>query len=103
MFNYLIGGLLSFLYSLWILPKSEGNYPKIQPTIYPIMYKGMIIIPYNKNKAIHLHHWILYLLICIASIFIKIPQIIIGFSFGLFIQGLQYNDYKTLICKNPYK
>ena len=50
MFTYFIGGLLSFLYSLWGLPKSEGNYPKIQPTIYPIMYKGIIIIPYKKTK-----------------------------------------------------
>ena len=63
MFTYFIGGLISFLYSVVILPKQEGNYPKIQPTIYPIMYKGMIMIPYNKNKAIHLHHWIFYLLI----------------------------------------
>jgi hypothetical protein len=99
----LIYGLIfSYLYSYWILPKQCGYYPYINPTLYPILYNGMLIIPYNKKKAIHLNHWLIHLIICIMSVFIKIPKILIGFSFGLFIQGILYKDRFDFICDNPY-
>ena len=48
----LIYGLIfSYLYSYWILPKQCGYYPYINPTLYPILYNGMLIIPYNKKKS----------------------------------------------------
>jgi len=31
----------------------KNTPPKINPTIYPIMYQGMIILPYTNKKAIH--------------------------------------------------
>ena len=62
----------------------------------------MLIIPYNKINALHLHHWVIYLFICIISIFINVPKIINGFSLGLFIQGIMYKDRLNFICKNPY-
>jgi len=97
-----IGLFVSSVYSFWILPDNEGSEPVINPTIYPLLYKGMIIIPYNKINAIHLHHWVVYFFICVTSIFYYIPEIIAGFSFGLFIQGTRYKDSLNFICSNPY-
>jgi hypothetical protein len=62
----------------------------------------MLIIPLNTFKAIHIHHWIIYLLILLLQLFIYIPSIICGFSFGLYCQGLTYNDCFNFICNNPY-
>lgn len=86
-----VGLFISFVYSVYILPLHAGLEPLVNPTVYPVLYRGIVIIPYNKSKAIHLHHWIIYLFICGASIF------------GLFIQGLSYKDRLKFICRNPYK
>lgn len=102
MLSFIIGLFISYFYHVLVLPKNEGSEPLINPTIYPLLYKGMVIIPYNKKYAIHLHHWLLYLLICILSLFFNIPEIIIGFSIGLLIQGFTYKDFMNFIRPNPY-
>ncbi len=98
----IVGLCISYCYSYLVLPSNECGEPMINPTLYPIVYKGMIIIPYNNLNAIHLHHWVLYFSIYIISIFVYIPAIFVGFSSGLFIQGIQYKDRCSFICKNPY-
>ena len=103
MLLFAVGLFISSVYSLYILPLHAGLEPLVKPTVYPVLYRGMVIIPYNKSKAIHLHHWIIYLFICGASIFVDIPKIIVGLSFGLFIQGLSYKDRLKFLCRNPYK
>ena len=102
MINIIFGLFISLLYSRFILPKNEGENPRLKPTLYPILYQGMIIIPYNSKKALHIHHWIPYLLICILNFIITIPQLILGFSFGLLCQGLGYKDRFQVLCRNPY-
>jgi hypothetical protein len=102
MFAFIIGLIFSNVYSYYILPINDGESPSIKLTFYPIMYNSMLIIPYNSQKCIHLHHWLIYLFICLLSIFYKISEIIIGFSFGLFIQGIQYKDSFIFHCNNPY-
>lgn len=99
---FVFGLVLSYFYSKLVLPRNIGNQPLINPTIYPILYRGMLIIPFNKTQAIHIHHWLFYLLICIIGLFLEFPKIIIGFSLGLFIQGLIYEDRFNFIEKNPY-
>ena len=99
----IFGIILAYLYSIIGLPVSSGIYPKINPTIKPFINKGSVIIPYSKKKAIHIHHWVIYLCIIIFSLFIPIPKILIGFSLGLILQGLTYNDRFDFICENPYK
>ena len=96
------GLFVSFGYSVLILPKNEGAEPKINPTVYPLLYRGMIIVPYNRVNAIHLHHWVWYFAIWVISLFVYIPNIVTGFSIGLFIQGIRYKDSLTFICENPY-
>ena len=99
---FLFGLLISQLYSYFILPSKEGGKPTFQPTMYPIMWKGMVILAISNKKSIHIHHWIIYFLICIVCFFYNNVYTIFGFSFGLFIQGLFYKDSFTLLCKNPY-
>ena len=102
MFLFILGLFSSSIYSNYVLPQKVGLEPSLNPTFYPLLYRGMIIIPYNSENAIHLHHWVIYYFICILSVFIYIPNLIIGFSLGLFLQGMSYNDSLHFICKNPY-
>ena len=99
----IIGLFISNIYSYYVLPKNENSDPIIKPTLYPIIYNGMIIIPYNKHKAVHIHHWSIYLIICFLSLYIKMINIVFGFSLGLLLQGLTYKDRFKFICNNPYK
>ena len=102
MLLFIVGLSASLIYSYAILPKNMGEFPVIQPTIYPVIYKGMLVVIYSKTKAIHLHHWILYLFLCIVNIIVKGPDIITGFASGLTIQGYTYSDSCKFICNNPY-
>ena len=96
---FFIGLIISILYSFLILPRKQKIAPKIKFTLYPLFYKGMIIIPLNKNKGLHIHHWVIYLIayLLITNSFIK------GFSLGLLLQGLGYKDKFNFITKNPYQ
>ena len=87
MFKILFGLILAFIYSKMILPKKEGMPTNLNLTLCPVIYKGMIIIKINKNKAIHIHHWFIYLLILIINNFLKnkLPNIFYWF--------LLWNDY----------
>lgn len=103
--KYLFFGLLfSFIYSKIILPKKENGIPKIKYTCYPILYQGMVIIPTSQNSAIHLHHWICYLLLSFLLFFVNFVyiEIVFGFFIGMIIQGLLYKDKFKIYCKNPY-
>ena len=102
MYKLIYGIIISILYSYIILPRKIGNYPKIDLTIYPVIKNGMLIIPLNKRNALHIHHWIIFFILCILSNFIKIHKIILGISIGLFIQGVLYKDSFNFIVKNPY-
>lgn len=102
MYSFLPGIFLSVLYRYFVLAYKTGDEPKVNPTIYPILYRGMIIVPISSNTAIHIHHWILYLSILCMSRFMYIHPICIGFSAGLTFQGLTYSDRFVIRCKNPY-
>lgn len=102
MLNIIFGILIAVIYSILLLPSEEGNFPSINITIYPFMYNSMIIIPYNETNAIHIHHWLIFLFICLSKKIFKINDILFGFSLGLFIQGITYNDKFIFICNNPY-
>lgn len=97
---FFLGLIISILYSFLILPRSEKLVPKIKFTLYPLFYKGMLILPLNKNKALHIHHWVIYLIIYL--LFSKYP-LIKGLSLGLFLQGLSYIDRFNFIIRNPYE
>jgi len=98
--NIVFGIFLAFIYSKLILPEKTGDSPKLNPTIYPIIYKGMIIIPFSKNKALHIHHWIISLMFSIY--FYTNNHLLFWFFLGLLFQGLMYQDCYQIICKNPY-
>ena len=100
--HIIFGLIISVIYSLLILPRKSGVHPNIMITIPPVMYKGMFIIPISNKKAIHLHHWIIFIII--ISLYNKYMfETVIGFCIGLIIQGLTYKDAFDIIIKNPYK
>jgi hypothetical protein len=98
--NFILGLILSIIYTLVVLPSETGEIPKIHFTFYPFAFKGMIYIPISEEKCIHVHHWILFL--ALLFFHTRLPPILVGFSFGLFIQGLTYDDAFTFIVANPY-
>ncbi len=102
MFYIIFGLLISSIYSFCILPDNEGSEPSVKLTAYPIFYKGMFIIPYNQENAIHLHHWVVYYFICLIRNCTYLPDLLLGFSLGLFVQGITYKDSLYFICNNPY-
>lgn len=102
MINVIIGLLIALFYSMFFLPKKTGYLPRINPTLYPILYNGMILIPLSKERALHVHHWIIYLILLILLYFLKSFGIIFGIVLGLFIQGLLYKDSFNIIEKNLY-
>ena len=90
-----IGLLISAAYILFMFPNnnySTQSYPRIQLTLYPILYRGMIHIPISKRNCLHVHHWLVYSLVILSSFIYEIPSYIIGFSIGLCIHGLMYKD-----------
>ena len=99
MINFTVGLILALIYSILVFPKNVGECPKISPTIYPILYKGMIFLPYGK-KSFHIHHWIIAFFFCLY--FYNKNQYIYGFSLGLLLQWLTYNDSYKIISPNPY-
>ena len=95
--------MLSIIFSYLFLPVKCGDNPSIKITKYPILYNSMIIIPINSEKALHIHHWLIYsIIILLSGLFFKIPDIITSFSLGLVFQGLLYDDCFDFLCENPY-
>lgn len=95
--SIIIGLGLSLLYSNYVLSQGEGSIPRINITLKPILYKGMLIIPFRQH-AIHIHHWIIYMLLLLVIQTIWVWY----FCFGMFLQGLTYKDRFKLIEHNPY-
>ena len=84
-----------------ILPTKAGAAPRIAPTVPPIIYQGMIILPYTQQKAIHIHHWIIYFFIAILTWYYQ-AFLVMGFSIGAFVHGFSYKDSLEFLCNNPY-
>ena len=99
--DFLFGIILSIIYTFLLLPSKTGQDPSIHFTLYPIIFKGMIYIPISKKKCIHLHHWIIFLsILCFYKL---LSYLAIGFSLGIFLQGiLTYTDAFNIIVPNPY-
>lgn len=98
--DFLLGLILSVIYSILVLPQKTGKTPNISFTFYPFLFKGMFFIPISKEKSIHIHHWLIFLsILCFHK---YLPSILVGFSLGLCVQGLTYNDAFSFVVANPY-
>lgn len=94
----IIGSLAAIIYSYLFLPKHEGGTAGSDSfTVYPLMYKGNIKIPVSREKILHIHHWLIYLiLICVMQ-----NYIFLGFAFTMVIQGLTYKDCLCFLEDRP--
>jgi hypothetical protein len=97
------GSLCAVIYTFLVLPGKKDHTPLIKPTIFPIIYKGMFLISLNKDKALHIHHWVIFLIILLYLLYIKKKYyFLIGVSIVLIVQGLLYSDRFKFIYSNPY-
>jgi hypothetical protein len=94
----LIGLCLAMVYSRLVLPREAGRAPSFAPTVWPILWNGMAIVPAGQH-ALHIHHWMLYAL---AYYVLPLPRILQGFALGMIVQGLTYNDRFCIVTTNPW-
>ena len=60
-FQVVLGVMIGCGYAKWGLGADAGTTPRIRPTAWPVMYRGMIMIPLGRTaRALHLHHWLVY-------------------------------------------
>jgi len=96
--SLIIGSVLAIVYSYLFLPNREGGRAGSKKlTFYPFMYEGKIVIPISSDEILHIHHWIIYLVLIIF-----IPNyIFFGFAATMVIQGLSYRDCFDFVEKRP--
>ena len=98
---FVLGAFTAFIYCYLVLPDIEYEEPFIKITIWPVLYCSMIIIPIWKEKAIHIHHWMVYMTI-ILLFRPYIPEYFMGFMILMIINGLCYKYRFHIITYNPY-
>jgi hypothetical protein len=104
----ILGIVLAIVYSILFLPNREGGAAGSKKlTFYPFMYEGKIAIPISDDQILHVHHWIIYLILIILILSLKrflsdqVYYILLGFAATMVIQGLSYSDCFDFIEKRP--
>lgn len=121
--SFCCGAFLALLFAYHMFPGSEGDPPKASNlTIFPLLYRGMIFIPISKTDALHVHHWLIYLIIGIFctvtatkleeddfknrgfhSIETLALLVASGFSMIMTLHGVvMYSDCFVFKTRNPY-
>lgn len=98
-----IGLIVASVYCMLVYRKAKEP-PNFQLSQYPILYRGMIMIPID-NKAIHIHHWLFFVFVTAWLLRSNVPYRTywIGFAMGLIVQGLLYSDCFEFIIDNPWR
>lgn len=101
----IFGGCILFLfYAFGVLPEDSGHPPAVKPSIYPVLYKGMILVPVSQKKALHIHHWVLcaiFVWMCILAN--KKWYFWLTFAGLAAMHGLWwYEDSLEFVQKNPW-
>ena len=97
----LLGAALGLLYARWGLGRAAGSIPKLHPTAWPLLWRGMIVIPvpWTPGRCLHVHHW----LVCSAAVpsLAAACPVAAGAALSLALQGLTYADRFTFMGDVP--
>ena len=97
------GAAAAAAYAWWGLGRATGSIPRVHPTVPPVLYRGMVVVPLGApgraERAAHLHHWMLLLP---PLLLLRLPAAAAGFAAALAAQGLCYRDRFEVLCQNPY-
>lgn len=102
-FNSILGIGLGLLYIYGVLPCRAGGKPRLDFSLYPVLHKGMIIIPISEGQALHVHHWMFY------SIFLLftheyLNDLVRAYVLTLIFHGLFcYSDSLQFMEDNPWE
>lgn len=108
--SFVLGLLSGVFYAFINYPKEEGGVPITDFTIYPIIYRGSIIVSFY-SSGVHLHHWLISLLILCFIFYNNNSHItsqnlfisfFTGFLIPICIHGLTYKDRFCFFQNNPY-
>ena len=71
-------------------------------TVWPFLYKGMLIVPLNDSYAIHVHHWMVYLPLAILAL-VTARLAVAGFAGTMVVHGLLvYQDRFAVVVRSPW-
>jgi hypothetical protein len=100
----LAGCVLFVVYALVVLPSDSGSPPAVKPSIYPVLYQGMILVPLSRSKALHVHHWTLCALFFCAGILAKKKwYLLLTFTGLAALHGLfWYKDSLRFVQQKPW-
>ena len=101
-YTLIFGLALSAAYAAWGLRGGAGRAPRLRPTLWPLLHRGMVIVPLSPTVALHVHHWVLYLPV-LAWAAARAHGVMAGFALGMVAQGLHYHDRFHFLCPNPYR
>tara|TARA_B100000683_G_scaffold268210_1_gene303045 strand:- start:284 stop:694 length:411 start_codon:yes stop_codon:yes gene_type:complete len=116
-----VGACIGLLYASVMFPGGEGNPPRGASwlTLYPVLHRGMVVLPISAESALHIHHWMIYLPVCMACSVMAIaadeegkggeghsrilPAATAGFAMVMALHGLaMYDDRFVIKTRNPY-
>ncbi len=99
----ILGMVCALAYSVFVYSEGTGYPPKLQITFYPILYKGMIILSMTPSEAIHVHHWVLSLIVLSVIVYYRLSYFWMGFFLVMFAHGVfAFRDSLEFVVPNPY-
>lgn len=101
MIEIIYGAFTAFVYCYIFLHDNKEEDPYIKLTLWPFIYCSMIMIPIWNERAIHIHHWMIYLFVLVAYSK-SIPLFLVGFLIVMLINNLKYEYSFNVITYNPY-
>ena len=94
-----LGAVIGCVYAKWGLGTHAGTIPRIRPTVWPVLYRGMIMIPLPRTeRALHLHHWLVY---AVLLPWLAPWPVAWGAAMSLAVQGVLYNDCLHFVVPRP--
>jgi hypothetical protein len=98
----LAGGVcVGMIYAKLFLPRQAKCTPTLNKSLWPVLYKGMIIIPVSTKHALHIHHWLICgALLCFRGV--RDQMFVLGYTLTMMLQGLSYRDRFHFVEDNPW-
>lgn len=101
-----LGAALGLLYARWGLGRAAGSTPRLRPTAWPLLHRGMIVIPLDlgrgaagRGRCLHVHHWLVYA--ALLPWLAPAHPLAAGAALSLVAQGLAYADRFEFVVAAP--
>jgi hypothetical protein len=102
------GVLLGVVWCKLVYPTHEGRAVKVfRRTWPPVVYEGSVILELWKTRALHVHHWVVALLLVVVLLATApthpVSVLALFFFLVVFVQGTAYSDWLKFVVESPYR